>query len=63
LIEHGLSKYTTYLVYLVSPPIQYRLGDGFTGKKTQTTVWKYWRNKKYSKRTDIQKHSKSPSLH
>jgi len=28
------------------------MGDGFTGQKTQQTVSKYWRNKKYTdKRT------------
>jgi len=33
-----------------SPPTQYigYLGDGFAGQKTQPTVSKYWRNKKYT---------------
>jgi len=30
------------------------LGDGFTGQKIQTTVSKYWTNKKYTNNTKIQ---------
>jgi len=60
LIEHGLT----------SPPTQYRLyGRRFYRSKDPTNSIKvvkerkeYTYNKKNNKRTDIQKHSKSPSV-
>jgi len=39
---------------LISPPTQYRIGymgDSFTGQKTQPTVSKYWRKKRYKRKT------------
>jgi len=39
-----------------SPPTQYRLYGRrfFTGQKTQTTVWKYWRYIQYTDKSNTQ---------
>jgi len=43
---------------LTSPPIQYTvgyLGDSFTGQKTQPTVSKYWRKRRYKSKENTEK--------